>query len=1082
MALNSIGLGLLFTAQDRASGTVTGLTRNVRGLEGQADKTSRTLQTGLGGAAALALGSSLSMFTDQAATFEFGLAKVKSIAVATAEDMDVLRDAAFEAGLKTQFSPQQAVEGLQNLAAAGFTAAESAFLLDKSLVLAQAGQISVADATATVATSVKLFALNTEEQVDLVDKLLKTTNLFKIQAGDLEQGLAKTSAAALLTNQNMDEMLLTMGLIKNVFPSAEEAGNSISRAMLGISKNADLLQSKLGVDVIDPDTGGFRDALDLFIEIDKKSKSMVTDTVERANLLDKVFGKFGAKGFAAAIGSLNEFTTKNNMTMEEGAKNLRSAIAGAEGTADRFLSDINSTFQGQRIILEGAIQTLMVAIGEPLNRILKPAMKAAADGVANLARMIRDMDPAVKDAAARIALFASGFLAIGGALAMARVAGVILLPVLKGMVVSLAGAALAAAPLALLLGTVGAAIAGLRDGMGGVDSSMNGFATSGKKVVLTLQAIGQILSKGRLSGELIQQIDEIEFFGLKAFIDILADMRSATLAFFRGVRTEFAAAVTTLGPAIQRLGAAFVELGRAFGFVAEESGDVRQALPSSAFFNAGATASRIMTTAIEALARVLAAVVRFGAEVISGIRSAFADAGPVIEAFGRALGTLAHNLGLAGESMFAGADGGASFGESLGSSIGKILILGIRLATVMVEATTAVVAGFEAMMPVLRPIFEFLADHIETIAAIVGGRFALAFGVKAAGGVSKLATKMKLFTVGGRGRNAQGQFQTYPSLMERIKTGFTNVSIKAKAVGRAFLFMGRAALKSLFAISKLAIGLISLTAKGIIFGLRGIVLGIRAIGAALLMNPIGLIITGIALAATALIIYWEPISEFFISLWNKIVSGFMTVWDPVASFFSDLFDDISSIATTAAEAIQAAWVPVDLFFQFLWDGIVDVFQDAWNYIEEIVGWVVDAADTVLDVGGDIKDFFGDGLSDVGDFFGDVVPSFNFVGDVMGAAQEATDQPTALTSVIESAPSFAAIPATVQRSIIERATTPGQTGGQSDAVVSLMEGIKQMANRPIVIEVDGRQIAIAVAEGARENAADQFQPVPTPDLF
>jgi phage-related tail protein len=46
------------------------------------------------------------------------------------------------------------------------------------------------------------------------------------------------------------------------------------------------------------------------------------------------------------------------------------------------------------------------------------------------------------------------------------------------------------------------------------------------------------------------------------------------------------------------------------------------------------------------------------------------------------------------------------------------------------------------------------------------------------------------------------------------------------------------------------------------------------VGRALLLNPIGLAITAIALAAFVLIKYWEPIKAFFSGLWSEISSAF----------------------------------------------------------------------------------------------------------------------------------------------------------------------------------------------------------------
>lgn len=60
----------------------------------------------------------------------------------------------------------------------------------------------------------------------------------------------------------------------------------------------------------------------------------------------------------------------------------------------------------------------------------------------------------------------------------------------------------------------------------------------------------------------------------------------------------------------------------------------------------------------------------------------------------------------------------------------------------------------------------------------------------------------------------------------------------------------------------------------LLFGLKLAGQAILWLGRALLMNPIGLLITGIALSAYLIYRYWEPIKGFFSGLWAEIKAGF----------------------------------------------------------------------------------------------------------------------------------------------------------------------------------------------------------------
>lgn len=65
--------------------------------------------------------------------------------------------------------------------------------------------------------------------------------------------------------------------------------------------------------------------------------------------------------------------------------------------------------------------------------------------------------------------------------------------------------------------------------------------------------------------------------------------------------------------------------------------------------------------------------------------------------------------------------------------------------------------------------------------------------------------------------------------------------------------------------------------------LNMVALGIRAIGIAMMANPLGIVITAIALAAGLLIAHWEPVIAFFSDLWSGLSDGAAVAWDAVCS-------------------------------------------------------------------------------------------------------------------------------------------------------------------------------------------------------
>ncbi|MWL87145.1 phage tail tape measure protein [Cupriavidus sp. SW-Y-13] len=112
----------------------------------------------------------------------------------------------------------------------------------------------------------------------------------------------------------------------------------------------------------------------------------------------------------------------------------------------------------------------------------------------------------------------------------------------------------------------------------------------------------------------------------------------------------------------------------------------------------------------------------------------------------------------------------------------------------------------------------------------------------------------------------------------------------------AAVLVPMAAIKVAFGVlgvkGSLATGVLRGMGKALKLVLRGVVILSRA----LLMNPIGLAISAIAVAALLIYKYWEPIKAFFVGLWGKIcgvfsggigsVTAFILNWSPYGLFYS----------------------------------------------------------------------------------------------------------------------------------------------------------------------------------------------------
>ncbi|WP_314790839.1 phage tail tape measure protein [Aggregatibacter aphrophilus] len=177
------------------------------------------------------------------------------------------------------------------------------------------------------------------------------------------------------------------------------------------------------------------------------------------------------------------------------------------------------------------------------------------------------------------------------------------------------------------------------------------------------------------------------------------------------------------------------------------------------------------------------------------------------------------------------------------------------------------------------------------------------------------------------------------------------------------------------AISKLSLGfgyLIGYIAKGAMMFGKAIFMMSRA----LLTNPIGLLIAGIAVAAYLIYDNWGKIGSWFAELWQTVSGAFSSAWISITNFCSETWTNISNFFTSGIGNITATildWSPLGLFQQVFstvlsWFGI-DVpskFSDfGKNMIDGLVNGIKNAWESakqiVSDLGEGIKGWFAEKL-------------------------------------------------------------------------------------------------------------------------
>lgn len=226
---------------------------------------------------------------------------------------------------------------------------------------------------------------------------------------------------------------------------------------------------------------------------------------------------------------------------------------------------------------------------------------------------------------------------------------------------------------------------------------------------------------------------------------------------------------------------------------------------------------------------------------------------------------------------------------------------------------------------------------------------------------------------------------------------------------------------------------------------KGLMLAGKAVlflGRALLMNPIGLAVTAIGVAAFVIYKYWEPIKAFFGNLWSWVSTKFSeagqwisNAWMGVSNWFSSIWQTISTGFSTGITNIGnfitnfnplalfqsvfstvLGWFGIELpnsfsgFGKNIIDGLVNGIKNAWEL----------AKNTVSELGSGIKNWFAEKL-------GIHSPSRVFMGFgentvqglAIGIAQNAMLATTAVGKVGEDMQT--AMPKSVASPVVEMVT-------------------------------------------------------------
>lgn len=288
-----------------------------------------------------------------AARFDKAMSAVDAATHESTHNMDLLRQAALDAGQRTVFSATEAAGAIEELGKAGVSTADIlSGALNGALDLAAAGSLAVGDAAEYIATSLNQFSLEGKEATHVADLLAAGAGKAQGEVSDMALALSYAGVPAANLGVSIEETAGSIALLAANGIIGEKAGTSLRGMLASLtspSKVAQKTMDELGISVFDA-SGNFIGMAGVAAQLHDRLGSLTEQ--ERAYALGKIFG--------------NEQLQAANILYREGADAVQQWTTAvddqgyAADTAARKLDNL----MGDLEQLGGAVETLLIGTGE----------------------------------------------------------------------------------------------------------------------------------------------------------------------------------------------------------------------------------------------------------------------------------------------------------------------------------------------------------------------------------------------------------------------------------------------------------------------------------------------------------------------------------------------------------------------------------------------------------------------------------------------------------------------------------------------------------------------------------------------
>lgn len=321
-----------------------------------------TAAIGFGVAVAAGIAMAVKSFAD----FDAQMSAVQAATHETEANMELLRDAAIEAGARTVYSATEAAQAIEELSKAGISTADVlGGALDSSLDLAAAGNIAVADAAEIAASAMTQFGLKGSDVAHVADLLAAGAGKAQGGVSEMAQALNQSGLVAAQMGLSLDDTVGTLTQFASAGLLGSDAGTSFRSMLLRLAnptKEAATQMEQLGLDFYDSQ-GAFVGMENVAGQLQSRLQGLTEE--ERSAALANLFGQDAIRSasilYEGGAGAVEKWS---NAVDDAGYAQLTAAtrLDNLKGDWEAFTGSLDSAFismgEGANGPLRDFVQTL----------------------------------------------------------------------------------------------------------------------------------------------------------------------------------------------------------------------------------------------------------------------------------------------------------------------------------------------------------------------------------------------------------------------------------------------------------------------------------------------------------------------------------------------------------------------------------------------------------------------------------------------------------------------------------------------------------------------------------------------------